>query len=50
MNLKDENMSKKFVDKLKDIYRRHKDEENPTVPVKDIKEFLELSGVPLEEE
>ena len=50
MNLKDENMPKKFVDKLKDIYRRYKDEENSSVPVEDIKEFLELSGVPLEEE
>jgi N-acetyl-beta-hexosaminidase len=50
MNLKSENMPKRFTDKLKDIYKTYKDKKNPPVPVKDIRDFLELSGIPLEED
>lgn len=39
-----------FIDKLKDIYHEYKDDENPPVPVKDIREFLELSGIPIEDD
>lgn len=41
-------MSMRFIDKLKDIYQTYKDYDNPPVPVKEIKEYLELSGVELE--
>ncbi len=37
-------------DKLKDIYQTYKDEKNPPVPVKEIKEYLKLFGVELEED
>ena len=37
-------------EKLKDIYKAYKDEKNPPVPVKEIKEYLKLSGVELEED
>ena len=36
--------------KLKAIYYQYKDQKNPPVPVKKIKKFLELEGVPLDEE
>jgi len=39
-----------FNDKLKDIYQTYKDHENPPVPVKKIREYLELSGVSLEDD
>ena len=37
-------------DKLKDIYQTYKDQKNPPVPVKKIKEYLKLSGVSLEDD
>lgn len=37
-------------DKLKDIYKTYKDQENPPVPVKKIKKYLKLSGVHIEED
>jgi hypothetical protein len=41
----------KILDKkLKDIYYEYKDRKNPPVPVKTIKKYLELEGVPLDEE
>lgn len=36
-------------DKLKDIYMTYKDDINPPVPVNDIKEYLRLEGVFLED-
>ena len=36
-------------DKLKDIYFTYKDEIKPPVPINDIKKFLELEGVFLED-
>lgn len=42
-------MSNSLNEKLKDIYKTYKDYENPPVPVKKIREYLELSGVNLEE-
>lgn len=39
-----------FIEKLKVIYQTYKDEKNPPVPVEDIREFLELSGITLEED
>ena len=39
-----------FDDKLKEIYKTYKDHDNPPVPVKKIKEYLELSGVSLDED
>jgi LEA14-like dessication related protein len=35
--------------KLKDIYTTFKNQSNPPVPIQDIKEFLELEGVELNE-
>ena len=43
-------MAIRFLDKLKTIYKTYKDDENPPVPIKEIKEYLELSGVELEED
>jgi ABC-type uncharacterized transport system substrate-binding protein len=43
-------MVMKLTDKLKDIYKLYKDEKNPPVPIKEIKEYLKLSGVELEED
>ncbi|MDI9435695.1 MAG: hypothetical protein QM396_06785 [Euryarchaeota archaeon] len=42
-------MSTSLVEKLKDIYKTYKDHENPPVPVEKIREYLELSGVDIEE-
>lgn len=39
----------KLNDKLKDIYQTYKDHDNPPVPVQKIKEYLQLSGVSLDE-
>ena len=43
-------MVMRLNEKLKDIYKAYKDEKNPPVPVKEIKEYLKLSGVELEED
>jgi hypothetical protein len=43
-------MLKKLDKKLKAIYDQYKDQKNPPVPVKKIKKFLELEGVPLDED
>ena len=39
-----------FLDKLKDIYQTYKDDKNPPVPIKEIKEYLELSGIKVDED
>ncbi len=36
-------------EKLKDIYMTYRDHENPPVPLKAIREYLELEGVELDE-
>jgi len=36
-------------DKLKDIYLTYRDQDNPPVPLKAIREYLELEGVELDE-
>lgn len=40
----------KLNKKLIDIYNTYKDHENPPVPLKTIKEYLELEGISLNEE
>ena len=40
----------KLDKKLKAIYYQYKDKKNPPVPIKKIKKFLELEGVPLDED
>jgi len=42
-------MSKTLKDKLLAIYLNYKDKENPPVPLELIREYLELSGVKLDD-
>jgi len=39
-----------FNDRLKEVYKTYKNHNNPPVPIKRIKEYLELSGVTLDED
>jgi hypothetical protein len=43
-------MSEQLNNLLKKAYHRYKDDPDPPVPLKTIKEFLEFEGIPLEEE
>lgn len=43
-------MTEQLNQLLKEAYHRYKDDPNPPVPLKTIKEFLEFEGVPLEQE
>lgn len=43
-------MLPKLDKKLKAIHNQYKDQKNPLVQVKKIKKFLELEGVPLDED
>jgi hypothetical protein len=38
-------MSKELNDTLKEAYNRYKDDLNPPVPLRTIKEYLELEGI-----
>ncbi len=40
----------KLDKKLKAIYYENKDKKNPKVPLKTIKKFLEIEGIPLDED
>lgn len=42
-------MSEEFKTLLKKIYDQYKEHENPPVPIVEIKEYLELEGIELEE-
>lgn len=50
MNLGDEKMSKELNNLLKKAYYLWKYVPNPPIPIKTIKEFLELEGISLEED
>jgi len=39
-----------FDDRLKKVYNTYKNHNNPPVPIKKIKEYLELSGISLDED
>ncbi len=43
-------MLRKLDKKLKAIYNQYKDQKNPPVPINTIKKYLELEGIPLDEE
>lgn len=42
-------MSEEFKNLLKKTYDQYKNDENPPIPLEEIKEYLELEGVELEE-